>query len=188
MTPIIRSSFPAAWYPGGVSRAAAATSTTANALLGTTAPVQSITAPTGGATPTVVSGITTGTTRAPKPPITIRTSDIHPSIKAAMEPYIAKNKGVYLTAMLNHLNLTMDDLPKLGEGVVGGASSICYNFILGRCNVEQCQHEHVHSRDITDEFATDILSKLRPAITDFVTNGLPPGTKRSRKKRRRQNA
>lgn len=132
MTPITRSSFPAAWYPVGSNRIAATASTGPMVHLGnTTAPVQSIAALTGGATPTVVSDITTGTTRAPKPPITIRSSDIHPTIKAAMETYIAKHKGVYLTAMLNHLNLTMDDLPKLGTEVVGGTSGICYNFILG---------------------------------------------------------
>ena len=187
MAPITRSSFPTAWFPAGATRTAT-TSAGATALFGTAAPVQSITAPAGGATPTVVSGITTGTAKTPKPPITIRASDIHPAIKAAMEAYIAKNKGVYLTAMLNHLNLTLEDLPTLGPDVMGGPNGICYNFILGRCNVDHCQHEHIHGRDVTDEFANDILSKLKPAITDFVTNGLPPGTKRRNRKRRRQNA
>ena len=90
-----------------------------------------------------------------------------------------KHKAVYLTAMLNHANITIDDLPKPALDHDTG-SGICYNFILGRCAVDQCQHEHVNAQDITDEFATDLLSKLRPSITEFVTNGLPPGTKRRR--------
>lgn len=177
--PILRGSFPAAWYPPGYvpgmqSEAGGASVRGSN----TTAPVQSIATPPGGATPTVVSGLTTGSTRATRPPITIRATNIHPKIKAAMEPYITKHKAVYLTAMLNHANITMDDLPRPANHDTG--SGICYNFILGRCAVDQCQHEHVNASEVTDEFATDLLSKLRPSITEFVTNGLPAGTKRRR--------
>ena len=147
------------------------------------APVQSVATP-GTAAPSVVSGITTGSTRAPRPPVTIRTNDIHPKIKTAMEPYIAKNKGVWLSAILSFVNLTIEDLPKLGTNV----GSICYNCILGHCKMEQCQHEHVHVRDITEEFVTELLSKLRSGITEFTANGVPPGTRRRRRGRRRTNA
>ena len=99
-----------------------------------------------------------------------------------MEQYIAKNKGVYLTAMLTHVNLTMDDLPQLESS--GG--SVCYNYILGRCNVDQCQHEHVHARDLSDEFVTELLTKLCPSIAEFTANGLPPGTRRRRRGPRRR--
>ena len=178
--PIIRGSFPAAWYPPGEAPLTQMESgTVAGRVPSIVAPVQSVAPSPGGATPTVVSGLTTGSTRAPRPPVTIRATNIHPKIKAAMEAYIQKHKAVYLTAMLNHANITMDDLPKpsLDHELAGG---VCYNFILGRCAVDQCQHEHVNATDITDEFATDLLSKLRPSITEFITNGLPPGTKRRR--------
>ena len=178
--PIIRGSFPAAWYPPGTTSLTQPDSgTVSNRVPSIVAPVQSVAPSPGGATPTVVSGLTTGSTRAPRPPITIRATNIHPKIKAAMEAYIQKHKAVYLTAMLNHANITMDDLPKpsLDHDIGGG---VCYNFILGRCAVDQCQHEHVNATDITDEFATDLLAKLRPSITEFVTNGLPAGTKRRR--------
>lgn len=183
MTPIVRSSFPAAWYPSrGAAPAAHSPTAPASVHASGTAPVQSV-ATSGGGTPTVVSGITTGSARTPRPPVTIRSTDIHPQFKAAMEAYIAKNKGVYLSAILNHVNLTIDDLPKLAPEV-SGTNGICYNYILGRCNMDTCQHEHVHARDITDEFASDLLSKLRMGITEFTTNGLPPGTRRRRRPRR----
>jgi len=181
MEPIVRSSFPAAWYPGGSGRthsvAAASTITP-----GTVAPVQSIAAP-AGATPSVVSGITANTPRPPRPPTTIRTTDVHPKIKTAMEPCIAKNRGVWLGAMLTHLNITMDDLPRLPPDV-SGTGTLCYNFILGHCKMDGCQHEHVHARDLPEEFVTDLLAKLKPGIDEFTANGLPPGTRRRRRPRR----
>lgn len=186
-TPIIRASFPDAWYPVGHARSTAAGGSTTAVTRGVgaavTAPVQSIATPQGGGgAATVVSGLTTGTARAPRPPVVIRSTNIHPKIKLAMEAYIAKHKAVYLTAMLNHVNLTMDDLPKPSQELDSG--TVCYNFILGRCAVDRCQHEHVNASEITDEFATDLLSKIRPSITEFMANGLPPGTKRRRGPRR----
>ena len=176
--PILRGSFPAAWYPPGHVPGSESGGVSVRAS-NTVAPIQTVATSPGGATPTVVSGLTTGSTRAPRPPITIRATNIHPKIKAAMEPYITKHKAVYLTAMLNHANITIDDLPKPALDHDSG-NGICYNFILGRCAVDQCQHEHVNAPDISDDFAADLLSKLRPSITEFVTNGLPPGTKRRR--------
>ena len=188
MTPIVRSSFPLAWNPSGLySTRPAAGSTTATSAGGhTTAPVQSIAAP-GGTTPSVVSGITAGSARSQRPAVTIRTNDIHPRIKTTMESYIAKNKGVWLSAILNHLNLTMEDLPRPATDVCG-TNSICYNYILGRCHMDQCQHEHLRAQDITDEFATELLTKLRPGITEFTTNGLPPTARRRQRRRRRAHA
>lgn len=187
MSPISRSSFPAAWNPtGGRIVATPATVASASVHGGTVPPVPTV-ATTGGATPTVVSGMTTGSTRQQRPPIAIRATDIHPQLKAAMEAYIAKNKGVYLSTILSHVNLTLDDLPRLPTDV-SGSNGICYNYILGRCAMGQCQHEHVHARDVTDEFASELLSKLRPGITEFTANGLPPGTRRRRRPRRNASA
>jgi hypothetical protein len=182
-TLIVWGSFPAAWYPPDHVQGSIAGTMAGNFAQGSSAPVPSVATSQGGTTPTVVSGLTTGSTRAPHPPIEIRATNIHPKIKQAMEPYIMKHRAVYLTAMLNHANLTLDDLPR---PLVAGDGSVCYNFILGRCSVDQCQHEHVNASDISDEFATDLLSKLRPSITNFVTNGLPPGTKRRRPRGRRR--
>lgn len=185
MEPIVRSSFPAAWYPAGTGRAPTVALAN-NPSVGTGAPVQSISAPATGA-PSVVSGLTAATPRTPRPPVTIRATDVHPRIKTVMEPCIAKNKGVWLGAMLNHLNITIDDLPRLPPDV-SGAGSLCYNFILGHCKMEGCQHEHAHARDLTDEFVTDLLAKLKPGIDEFTTNGLPPGTRRRHTRSRRGRA
>ena len=181
MEPIVRSSFPPAWYPAGAGRTRSIAQAS-NANAGTVAPVQSISASAGGA-PSVVSAITSPTIRTPRPPTTIRTTDIHPKIKTVMEPCIAKNKGVWLGAMLTHLNLTIDDLPRLPPEV-SGAGTLCYNFILGHCKMDSCQHEHTHARNLTDEFGTDLLSKLKLGIDEFTTNGLPPGARRRRRSRR----
>lgn len=182
LTPMLRSSFPAAWYPPGHQLATAALPATMRSTVGSVqAPVQAIVAA-GGTTPTVVSGITTGSTRASRPPVSIRTSDINQKIKAVMEPYIEKNKGVWLSALMNHCNITIEDLPLPAATAAG--HTVCYNFILGKCNVDNCQHEHVHASDITDEFATDLLAKLRPGINEFMANGLPLGTRRRRNRRR----
>lgn len=178
ITPIERSTFPSSWYPGNASRAG---------RIGSVAvPVQSVATP--GAAPSVVSGITTAastrTQRTPAP-VAIRATNIHPTIKATMEPYIAKCKGINLTALLNQVNLTIDDLPKLSPEV-SGTSGICYNWVLGRCQLENCRHldGHVNARDVTDEFAADLLGKLRPGITEFMTNGLPQPRRRNRRRRR----
>ena len=179
ITPIERSTFPSSWYPGSAARSVGG----ASAMV----PVQSISAP--GPAPSVVSGITTAASaRTPRTtaPIAIRTTNVHPTIKATMEPYIAKCKGVNLTALLNHVNATIDDLPKLSPDV-SGTNGICYNWVLGRCQLDNCRHQdgHVNARDVTDDFVSELLSKLRPGITEFMTNGVPqPARKRNRRRRR----
>ena len=149
-TPIIRASFPTSW-----------TSETTHYPTGSLAPSAFPTIISGPTTPSIVSSVTTGTpaTRrtgqpptGPRPPVQLRTSDIHPTIKAAMAPYLQKFKSVKLTQMLNHLNLTLNDLPTLPPAVQG-TTGICYNYILGHCTHSACQHMdgHVRSSDVTEE-------------------------------------
>lgn len=56
-----------------------------------------------------------------------------------MEPHIAKWKGVLLGAMCEHLNIMVDDLPKLP-----GELALCYNFVLGWCIHGACNHRDGH--------------------------------------------
>lgn len=186
ITPIERGSFPSTWMPGRQLRAGLAGGTVATSS--GPAPVQSVTATMAGA-PSVVSGITagSGSTRTQHQPVTIWPTNVHPTLKAAMEPYILKCKGVNLTQMLNHVNLTIDDLPKLAPEV-SGENGVCYNFVLGRCTIDSCRHRdgHVNARDVTDEFATELLTLLRPAITEFTANGLPASARRRNRRRRRE--
>ena len=112
----------------------------------------------------------------------IRASNVHPMIKQAMEPYIAKIKALKLSQMLGHVNLTLDDLPTL-PATVNGASSLCYSYVLGLCTHAACPHAegHVKAMDIPDEFATELIAKLHPAITEFMEKGAPKRPKRKRR-------
>ena len=179
LTPIVRSSFPSTWITGeplvGHGTGSVVTAVHHPPLL---------IGGQGGAT--VVSGVTNSTTPTRKgtqrPPVTIRATNVHPTIKTAMEPYIAKIQALKLSQMLGHVNLTIDDLPTLPASV-NGAGSLCYSYVLGLCTHPACPHAegHVKASDVTDEFATDLISKLRPAITEFMEKGAPKRPKRKRR-------
>lgn len=79
----------------------------------------------------------------------------------------------------------MDDLPRPGPDVCG-TGSICYNYILGRCHMDPCNHKHVRAQDLTDDFVSELLTKLRPGITEFTANGVPPSARRRRRQQRRR--
>ena len=177
-TPVVRSSFPDKW--------ATATATAPhNAGRGGATVLPSVVGGTNSGA-TVVSGVTTGSTRrtqaSQRPQIQIRQTNVHPAIKTSMEPYIKKMQSVKLIQMLNHVNLTVDDLPTLPAGV-SGTNGICFNYILGSCPNPSCARidGHVAATDIPDDFATELLQKLRPAITEFMTNGAPRRPKRRRR-------
>jgi hypothetical protein len=179
-TPLLRSSFPRTWL---TTTKTAATDQFRNIMV---APVQGLTV----TTPSVVSAVTMGSGTGPspgsRPPMQIRTTNIHPAIKTTMEPYIHQFQNVHLNKMLTHCRLTIDDLPTLPPAVSMGSGEICYNFILGKCTHSGCQHKdgHINVSDISDEFATELLSKLCPAITEFLANGVPRNRycKRTRRK------
>jgi hypothetical protein len=181
-TPIIRSSFPDEWT-STTTRNRVATTVSRNAAAA--APIPSVT--TGNQAPSVVSALSTGTgmrttnTQGTRTPVAIRASNIHPTIKTLMEPHIAKWRGVLLGAMCDHLNISLDELPKLP-----GESAMCYNFVLGRCVHAGCNHRdgHINASDITDEFATAITDKLRPAVAHFKAHGAPPPRWQNRRRRR----
>jgi hypothetical protein len=174
-TPLVRSSFPTNWnLTAGIAHTAST---------GTVLPM--IVGGQGGSS-TVISGVTTGsatrrtnTSTTQRAKLTLRQTNIHPTIKTAMEPYFKKVQGLKLTQMLNHVNLTIDDLPSLAQW----SSGLCYNFILGHCSMQNCPRAdaHVNATDITDEFATELIQKLRPAITEFIANGAPRKPKRRRR-------
>ncbi len=104
-----------------------------------------------------------------------------------MEPYNQIFRGILLTPLLAQVNLTLNDLPKLGLEV-GGTNGICYNFTLGRCTLDSCHHKegHVNVRDVTDEFATEITSKLRPGVIHFLANGILDNLPRCGRRRQRE--
>ena len=180
LSPIVRSSFPAAWCITGT-----AASVSHSAAPG--GPPMVVGGGGGGTVVSAVTGASTPTRRhgqaqTQRPQIAIRATNVHPHIKAAMEPYIRKIQGIKLTHMLNHVNLTIDDLPQLPPSVAV-TNGVCYNYILGHCTNATCPRldSHVNVSDISDEFATELITKLRPAITAFMTNGAPKRMKRKRR-------
>jgi hypothetical protein len=168
-TPLLRSSFPDRWNPGTSYSTPDAGTTAVPTVVG------------GSSGATVISGVTAGSTKTQKTKsqAKLRQTNIHPMIKTAMEPYFKKVQGIRLLQMLSHCNLTVDDLPSLPSS---GASNLCYNFILGYCNNPTCTRldGHVAATDISDEFATELLQKLRPAMNEFIANGAPRRPKRRR--------
>lgn len=101
-----------------------------------------------------------------------------------MTAYIQKFRSIRLTALLTSLNLSLADLPTLPS--LAADTSLCYNFVLGKCVHNGCQHKHAPVSDITDEFATKLVDLLKPAIHEFMTIG-PPSNVMQRRKRRRPN-
>ncbi len=168
-TPLMRSSFPDRWNTVGIQSPTAQGTGAIPTVIG------------GAGAATVVSGVTAGSTKTTKTKAQakLRQTNIHPTIKAAMEPYFKKVHSVRLLQLLSHLNLTVDDLPTLPSGVAG-ATGLCYNFILGYCNNPSCTRldGHIAATDIPDDFAADLIQKLRPAMTDFIANGAPKRPKR----------
>jgi len=177
LAPIVRSSFPTLWTGGGTlsTTGAGVPPTTVGGYGGSTV----ISAVTAGSQATSRRGSQRGTQREQ---FKLRSTNVHPLIKTAMEPYVKKVQAIRLSQMLNHVNLRMDDLPTLPAGV-GGSDGVCYNYMLGLCSFENCPRKdsHILGSEIPDEFATDLLAKLRPAITEFTANGAPTRPKRRRR-------
>ena len=133
--------------------------------------------------PSVVSGISTpstmtGTSRQQQ--VQIR-STTHPIIKAAFADYVKKFRSIRLTQLLTSLNLTLADLPTL-PSMSSSGTSLCYNYVLGRCVHSGCQHKHAAVEDIPDTFATALVTMLNPAVQNFLTNGAPAQPQRKRRR------
>ena len=96
--------------------------------------------------------------------IKICAANLHNIIKDLMEAHIHHCKGVSLGPIMEHLHMTIDDLPKLP-----GEQAICYNYILGRCVHTACRNRdgHLNASNIPDDFATTLVEKLCPAMAHF---------------------
>ena len=93
-----------------------------------------------------------------------------------MGPYIQKFHAVMLNRLLSHAGLTIDDLLTLP----GSEQKICYNYILGKCAHKGCLNKagHIKVAKVTDDFATALVDKLSPAVSEFLQNG--PGAQKCR--------
>ncbi len=177
-TPINRPSFPSEWkpdYQGNRKRAAPTAGSQGSS--GTTAPlIRSQYTPTaiiqGSTTPSVVSGLTQGSTTGSKrlrrdtnPKITgVRETDIKPDLKTLTRAHLRKYPYLNLKQVLEHSNMSFADLPKLDAYMNNGHNTLCYNYVLGHCTSQLCHYKdrggHAPAEKITDAFAREMIEKL----------------------------
>lgn len=177
-SPIHRSTFPPQWLMTEPHQHSGLTSAGSVQAGQRTFPVSSFnTGP-----PSVVSGISnpSTTTTRQQAQVQIRAST-HPIIKAALAEYVKKFRSIRLTQLLTSLNLTLADLPTM-PSMAASDTTLCYNYVLGRCVHSGCQHKHAPVEEVTDDFATALVNLLKPAIQNFMTHGAPAQPRRKRRR------
>lgn len=85
----------------------------------------------------------------------IRQTNIHAKIKGTMSLYFTKIGWLQISRIMNLAGITWDDMPTLAKYKENGVNTLCYNFVLGKCNPRYCTHKggHAPAADISDEFA-----------------------------------
>ncbi len=178
-TPVIRPSFPAEWQVGKLTSKQKSDATTVtntpqpqqSTIPTSTSPSQLQIPTTINRTPSVVSGLTSTNTRPRRQhKITgVRETDINPQIKALMKGHLMKNAFVMLRQVLDHLGMTIDELPKLPAYVKEGKNTLCYNYILGHCTSKFCafQAGHAPATALTEDFVRNLCQKLEGPVQAF---------------------
>ena len=62
------------------------------------------------------------------------------------------------------------EMPKLDKYMPGTTNTLCYNYVLGRCNSRYCTHKtgHAPATDITTPFAHEVCTLLLPGIKSMT--------------------
>ena len=175
--PILTATFPQQWViaPLVANHHSNATPTGARTHIGTviattrptsTTSTQSVTTRATAANST--SSSLTGTTHpATTQQSTIRQTNVHPTIKALLEPFIQRHRQLQLTRIMMVGGVTWPNMPKIDRLVENGINNLCYNFALGKCTSRYCTHRrlgHINADAVPDDFATTLCSLLRPGI------------------------
>jgi hypothetical protein len=170
-SPIIHANFPSQWLPR------AKETPRASAYVGgdTAPPIHMVshTSSTGAASVHSTTSSITGaasTTPTNTTKHTLRQKDIHPVIKAAMLPYYSRVGRLQITRIMALADATWDDMPRLQKYVNKDANTLCYNYVLGKCNPKFCTHKSGHAAmaDVTDDFANTICNLLQPGLDDMT--------------------
>ena len=184
-SPILTATFPSQW----LTRQMAATTTTPawvgtrpSAPTTTTAPVATVVTATrnnnsnnttasraSSAATSTASSLTGASTQQQQRGI--RQSNLHPTIKALMEPFINRHGQLQLTRIMMVGGVTWADMPKIERLVENGTNNLCYNYILGKCVSRYCNHRragHINATDVPDGFATTLCNTLRPGIDNMT--------------------
>lgn len=184
--PILTATFPAQWLTRQGTAASTAGMGARNSAASTTnAPVATVVTATrnttsnnnastrGTSTAASTTSSLTGT-GASQQQRGIRQSNVHPTIKALMEPFILRHGQLQLTRIMMVGGVTWPDMPRIERLVENGTNNLCYNYILGKCTSRYCTHRrmgHINATDMTDEFTTKLCTTLRPGV-DNMTDAL----------------
>lgn len=183
--PILTATFPHQWVttPARVAPSTAAPTTTTNS--GPRAPLGTVIAATRQASFSTANSFATratsaaastsssltGPTQQTPQQITIRQSNVHPTIKAMLEPFILRHRQLQLTRIMMVAGVTWTNMPKIERLIENGTNHLCYNYILGKCTSRYCTHRrlgHISATDVPDDFASNLCSLLRPGVTNIT--------------------
>jgi hypothetical protein len=110
--------------------------------------------------------------------VQIRQSDIHPTIKSLMGPYIAHFRSVQLRNLLRAANIGEQALPTLPQYLVEGRNNLCYSYILGKCQGRICGRGnvgHAQASTLPNDFVTALCNVLAPGVEKRLATE-PPTT------------
>ena len=111
-------------------------------------------------------------------PVLIRPQDVHPAFTQLMARYITHFRSVQWKTLLRAGKLTEADLPTIPAYIKNGRNTLCYAYILGKCQGKMCgkaPEGHAPATCISDEFARSLCSLLSPAV-EHRLNTEPPLT------------
>ena len=176
--PIIRANFPTQWLARKETRRDPAslglgqqTSGEAPHTIGFVLHTNSTQVSGGGAsTRSSMSSITGAGTATNAGGRSVRHVDIHPIIKASMGPYMTRIGRLQITRIMALAETSWDEMPRIQKFVDNSTNTLCYNYVLGKCNPRFCHHKagHAHVNEIPDDFATTICTLLEPGLTDMT--------------------
>ena len=104
--------------------------------------------------------------------------DIHPIIGAVTVPYFNKRGNMSLRKVLDNANVTWDHLPSIPKFMAGKRNNLCYNWVMGYCQLKSCTRKHAKKQDVPDAFAAGIVHMLKPGFDYMANVDVPAGSKR----------
>lgn len=131
--------------------------------------------------PSVPPVASQGGTATTDRPVAIRQSDVHPTIRTLMTPYISHFRSVQFRQLCKAAGISEGDLPTIARYLSNGRNGMCYSYVLGKCQGKICgraQEGHVPASEITDDFANELCSKLAPGVERRLATE-PPTTQSS---------
>ena len=169
-TPIIKKNFPQQWQPRqdrqDTTRQRQPAATSGGQARPAVPSIISGAASTASTTRTGASSLTGASTQ----PQTLRQSNIHPKLKAVMNPYFTRIGRLQIGRIMGVANVNWSQLPTLPAYMDGTTNKLCYNFVMGKCNPRYCTHRtgHAPESDITDAFAEEMCTLLQPGLSDMT--------------------